>query len=95
MFADTADFIGAALISGIGVPLFCFAILRTKVAPKWVAWLGFFAAVAGGWITLLRPVSEVFEIIEAIGGLAFFVWMIVMGVVLLRAPEPASAEDQR
>ena len=71
--------------------LFSLAILRTKVAPKWVAWLGIFAALLGGWIPLLRPVAEVFEIFELIGGLGWFVWMVVMGVVLWRAPEPASA----
>ena len=85
MFAMVADFIGAALVAGIGLPLFCIAILRTAVAPRWVAWLGLFAAIAGGWFTFLRPVSEVFEIIELVGGLGFFVWMVVMGVVLWRA----------
>lgn len=90
MFDLVADFIGAALVAGIGLPILCIAILRTALAPRWVAWLGLFAAIAGGWITLLRPVSEVFEIIELVGGLSFFVWMVVMGVVLWRAPEPVS-----
>ena len=92
MFAYTADFIGAALIAGIGLPLFCFAILRTKIASKWVAWLGFLGAVVGGWLTFLIPVSEVFEGISIIGGLAFLVWMIVMGVVLWRTPEPSATQ---
>ena len=91
MFAETADYIGAALVAGIGLPLFCFAILHTKIAPKWVAWLGFFAAVTGGWVTFLSPVSEVFEFIELIGGIGFFVWIVTMGIVLWRAPEPVSA----
>lgn len=90
MFALVADFIGAALVAGIGLPILCIAILRTALAPRWVAWLGLFAAIAGGWITFLRPVSEVFEIIELVGRLSFFVWMVVMGVVLWRAPEPVS-----
>jgi len=90
MFTLVADFIGAALVAGIGLPLFSIAILRTGVAPRWVAWSGIFAAIARGWITFLRPVSEVFEIIELVGGLGFFVWMVVMGVVLWRAPEPVS-----
>jgi len=91
MFATTADYIGAALVAGIGLPLFSWAILRTNIAPKWVAWLGFFAAAIGGWLTFLRPVTDVIEITELFGGLGYFVWMIVMGVVLWRAPEPVSA----
>ena len=90
MFTIVGDFVGAALVAGIGLPLFSWAILRTKIAPKWVAWLGFIAAIAGGWVTFLRPVSEVFEIIEFIGGIGFFVWMVIMGVVLLRTTEPVS-----
>ena len=90
MFASTADFIGAALVGGIGLPLFSFAILRTKLASKWVAWLGFLGAVVGGWLTFLGPVSEVFEIISTLG-FGFFIWMIVMGVVLWRTPESVNA----
>ena len=75
---------------GIGFPLFCIAILRIAVAPRWVAWLGLFAAILGGLITFLRPVSDVFEIIELVGDLGLFIWMVVMGVVLWRAPEPVS-----
>ncbi|MCH9009337.1 MAG: hypothetical protein IIC21_01770 [Chloroflexi bacterium] len=55
-----------------------------------MAWLGLFAAILGGWITFLRPVSDVFEIIELVGDLGLFIWMVVMGVVLWRAPEPVS-----
>ena len=82
---------GGVLIGGIGVLLFSLAILRTTVAPKWVAWLGFLVAVLAGWFTLLGPVAEVFEIIELIGTVGFFVWMVALGVALWRAPEPASA----
>ena len=72
---------------GIGVLLFSLAILRTAIAPKWIAWLGFLAALLGGWVTLLGPAAEVFEFIGFIG---FMVWMIAIGVALWRAPEPAS-----
>ena len=82
---------GGVLIGGIGVLLFSLAILRTTVAPKWVAWLGFPVALLGGWFTLLGPVAEVFEIIEFIGFLGFWVWMVALGVALWRAPEPVSA----
>lgn len=66
----------------------CYPIII--LASKRVAWLGFITAVVGAWLTLLGPVSEVFEIISTLG-FGFYVWMIVMGVVLWRAPEPVSA----
>ena len=86
-FAHIADAVGGVLILGIGVLLFSLAILRTAIAPKWIAWLGFLAALLGGWVTLLGPAAEVFEFISFIG---FMVWMIAIGVALWRAPEPAS-----
>ena len=90
-FASMGDSVGAVLIPGIGVLLFSLAILRTTVAPKWLAWPGFLAALAGGWFTFLGPVApaEVFEIISLIGLVAWIVWMVAMGITLLRASEPA------
>ena len=44
---------GGVLVAGMGVLLFSLAILRTTVAPKWVAWLSFPVALLGGWFTLL------------------------------------------
>ena len=94
-FSLGADWVGAALIAGIGVPLFSLAILRTGFTYRWVAWLGIPIAVLGGWLTLLIPLSEVFEIITFIVFPAFWVWMVVVGVALWRAPEPASAEEHQ
>ena len=83
-----AQLVGDAISFGIGVPLFSLAILRTPVVPRWVGWLGFIVAL-GGWLALLGPASDVFEILGFIGVLAFFAWMIAVGVALLRMPEPA------
>ena len=84
--------IGHVLIWGIGVGLFALAILRTSVAPKWVGWLGLFAALVAGWFGLLEGVSSVFEAVTAIGAIAYIVWMVAMGVVLLplRLREPVA-----
>ena len=82
-------FVGT-MIGGIGILLFSLGVLRTKIAPTWVAWLGF-AVAATGWTTALGTVAEVFELIELVGLLGFFVWMVAMGVAVWRAPEPASA----
>ena len=90
-FAAGADMIGAALIAGIGVALFSAAILRTKVAPAWVAWLGFAVAILDGWFTLLGPAAEIFEIITFIVFPGFWVWMVAMGVAVWRAPNPDTA----
>ena len=91
MFAYTADIIGAALIGGIGVPLFSWAILRTKITSKWIAWLGFFSAIFGGWLFLFAPLAQAIEDISSIGGITWFIWTIAIGVVLWRTPEADSA----
>ena len=88
-FAYMADLLGAVLVGGVGTLLFSFAILRSSFAPRWVAWVGVFAAVVGGWFSLLAPVAEVFELISFLGTVAFWVWMVAMGVALWRASEPA------
>ena len=85
-----ADLVSSALTFGIGVLLFSLAILRTSVAPKWVGWLGVLVALLGGWLALIGPASEVFEIIGFIGFIGFWVWMIVMGGFLWRTQEPAT-----
>lgn len=91
MFAFMADLIGAALVAGIGVLLFSLALSRSAIAPRWVGRLGIFAAISGGWGTLLGPASEVFELISLVGALAFWIWMAAMGVAIWRIAEPAEA----
>ena len=59
------------------------------MAPPWAGWLGVAAAVLGGWFTLLGPVAEVFELINFVGLVALIAWMVAIGVVLWRTPEPA------
>ncbi len=45
-----ASGVGYALIFGIGVLLFSFAILRTSVVPKWIGWVGLMLPFwEGGW----------------------------------------------
>ena len=85
------DVMGGVLAGGVGVLLFSLGILRSRVAAPWVGWLGVAAAILGGWFTLLGPVSEVFELINFVGLVAFIAWMVTIGVVLWRASEPAGA----
>ena len=85
--AFMAEMFVGVLVGGIGILLFSLGVLRTKIAPTWVAWLGFAVAVLGGWVTPLGPVAEVFELMELIGLAGLFVWMGAMGVAVWRAPE--------
>lgn len=82
--------IGYLLSLGIGVGLFAVASLRMSGLPKWIGWLGLAAALLGGLLRALAPVSEVFGNIGFLGFLAFLVWMVVMGVAMLRLREPAT-----
>ena len=84
-------FIAGDLLEGIlcgGAPLFSAAMLRTKLAPRWVAFLGFAVAITAGWATLLLPFGEVFVIVNFVGAIGFLVWMVAVGIKLWRAPEP-------
>ena len=85
-----------ALLSGIGVGLFSVAILRTALLPKWVAWLGLFVALAG-WLHLLTVVWGVWGawVFHETNFTLFNVWMLVVGVALLRLREPASPGQEK
>lgn len=82
--------IGDVIFTGIGGLLFSLAILQTGFAPKWVGWLGLIAAV-GHWFFLMSEVSVAFELIYLVGEIAFFLWLVAIGVVLLRAPRESAA----
>ena len=81
--------LGYLLSLGIGVGLFAIASLGTSVVPRWIGWLGLMAALLGGLLRALAPVSDVFGNIGFLGFLAFLVWIMAMGVVMLRLQEPA------
>ncbi len=84
VFALGADMVGAVLVGGIGVPIFAIAMLQKKIGPRWLAWVGIFSAVVGGWLTLLSRLSEAIEIVTFIGALGFFVWMAGVGIIAWR-----------
>ncbi|MDP6822192.1 MAG: DUF4386 family protein [Dehalococcoidia bacterium] len=78
--------VGDALGLGIGILLFSIAILKTGLAPKWIGWLGLIAAL-GGWLGLFVSTSEVFGLLGLIGAIALFIWLIGMGVTMVRSSE--------
>jgi len=69
---------------GVAVPLYAIAILTTRALPRWIGWLGLLVALLAGWLGLLSPASDVIAGISSIGFIGFFVFMLSMGVSLLR-----------
>jgi hypothetical protein len=78
------NYAGNFLGWSVAIPLIAYAILKTSVVPRWIGWLGMVVAVFAGWIGLLGPAWSVAEGVSSIGFLAFFVFMLSMGVALLR-----------
>ena len=88
-FADLSQALnltGDELLWGVVVPLYAFAILKTRFVPRWIGWLGFVTALFGGWLGLVGVVFPALDV-SGIGFLAFFVWMAALGVSLLRGRE--------
>jgi hypothetical protein len=69
---------------GVATPLYAVAILTTGALPRWIGWLGLLVGLLAGWLGLLSPASEVISGISSIGFIGFFVFMLSMGVALLR-----------
>jgi len=78
------NYVGNALGWGVTVPLYAYAVLKTGAVPRWIGWLGFVVAVFAGWLGLLAPASSVIEGLTTIGFLGFFLFMLSMGIALLR-----------
>lgn len=85
-FSQVLNLTGDELLWGVVVPLYAFAILRTRLVPRWIGWLGFVTALFGGWLGLLGVLVPALDV-SGIGFLAFFVWMASLGVSLLRGRE--------
>ena len=78
------NYVGDVLLWGVVIPMYALAILKTAVVSKWIGWLGIVVAVFAGWLYLLSPASSVIEGISFIGFVAFFLFMLCMGIALLR-----------
>jgi hypothetical protein len=75
---------GNFLNFGVVVPLYAGAILTTRALPRWIGWLGLLVGALAGWLGLLSPASSVIANISSIGFIGFFVFMLSMGIALLR-----------
>lgn len=91
-FCLLMNYFGDILVWGVTTPLYAFAVLRTKVAPAWVGWIGLVSAFFAGWLGLLSPVSSLFDGLSTIGFFAFFIFLASLGVVLLRRRERIEAD---
>jgi hypothetical protein len=80
---------------GVAVPMFAVAILTTRALPRWIGWLGILVGVLAGWVGLLSPASGVIEGISSIGFIGFFVFMLSMGVAILRRHDTRQSVDIR
>jgi hypothetical protein len=78
------NYAGNFLGWSVAIPMIAYAILKTRVVPRWIGWLGMVVAVFAGWLGLLGPASSLIEEISSIGFLAFFLFMLSMGIALLR-----------
>jgi hypothetical protein len=95
-FAATAVAINTAgdvLVWGVTVPLFAWAVLTTRALPRWIGWLGLVVAAFGGWLGPFSSASSVAEGLSNIGFLGFFVFMVSMGVAMLRRRAPGDQEQ--
>jgi hypothetical protein len=93
-FASTAQVTNAAgnfLGWGVALPLYALAILATRALPRWIGWLGLLVAVLAGWLGLLSPASDVIGGISSVGFIGFFVFMLSMGIALLRRQTATAA----
>jgi hypothetical protein len=78
---------------GVAVPMFAVAIFRTRALPRWIGWLGILVGVLAGWLGLLAPASGVIEGVSGIGFIGFFVFMLSMGVAILRRHDTRQSVD--
>jgi Domain of unknown function (DUF4386) len=102
--AATADtFAAVALVTnaagnflgfGVVVPLYAVAILTTRALPRWIGWLGLLVGALAGWFGLLSPASSVISAVSSIGFIGFFVFMLSMGIALLRRRSKADEATQ-
>jgi Domain of unknown function (DUF4386) len=85
------NYVGDFLGWGVVIPLYAWAIFKTSAVPRWIGWLGLVVAVFAGWLGLFSPASDVIDGVTTIGFFAFFIFMLSIGIALLRSSTPAAA----
>lgn len=90
------NYFGNVFNWAVATPIYALAILQTGAVPRWIGYVGLVAAVFAGWLGLFAPLSGLIEGLTSIGFLAFFVFLVSLGIAILRrrgdrAPEAVSA----
>ena len=78
------NYAGDSLLWGVTIPMFAYAILKTSVVPRWIGVARRRGRGVRRLARLLGPASSLIEGISSIGFLAFFIFMLSMGIALLR-----------
>lgn len=88
------EFLGEASMSAFFV-LTAWALWRSGRSNRWIALTGLLTGVLG-WIGMFRNVTPLVSPIAAINNYLLPLWMIMLGVVLLRVrPTPSEEEARR
>lgn len=89
------DVVAGFLVGFVGVLLVSAGMLRSKLGPRWVAWLGVVVAfgglvVLGGLLGLLGPLTGVLSILMVVAFPAFMFWLAAAGITVWRLPRSDS-----
>jgi hypothetical protein len=99
--AQVTNAAGNFLGWGVVLPMYAAAILLTRALPRWIGWLGLVVGFLAGWLGLLDPASTVIASISSLGFIGFFVFLLALGIALLRRrattadPQPAATPEAR
>jgi Domain of unknown function (DUF4386) len=89
--AHLANYFGDMLLWSVVTPLYAYAILKTRLLPRWIGWVGMVAAVFAGWLGIFSPLSSLIDGLTFLGFVAFFVFLAAVGVAVLRQKEMPAA----
>jgi hypothetical protein len=87
------EFLGELSFSAFFV-LTAWALLRSRTASRWVAVGGLVTGVLG-WVGMFRNLTTVVAPVAALNNYLLPLWMIVLGIVLLRYADPRSEAASR
>lgn len=85
------DVVAGFLVGFVGVLFVSAGMMRSKLGPRWIAWLGFVVALGGlvalcGLLGLLGPVTGVLSILLVVVFPSFMFWLAAAGITVWRLP---------
>lgn len=85
------EFLGELSVSAFFV-LSGWALYRSRTVPRWVAGAGILTGILG-WVGMFRNLTTAVAPVAAANNYLLPLWMIVLGVILLRQGNPDRARD--